>query len=113
MSRARVSTAKSGSAVDGEGDQRRSPRLGVTLNELCISLLDPRNAAMFLADEEAYLSQWVLTEKELAALRARDYPLLISQGANIYLLAKLGELDGNGIIFAELYSAVRRVKPAR
>lgn len=93
--------------------KQRSPRLGANLNRLCISLMDARNASAFLADEAAYVGRWALTREECVAIRQRDYPALVSLGANIYLLAKLGTLDGNGVIFAELYSAARRIKPLR
>lgn len=96
-----------------EGAKHRSSRLGANLDRLCISLMDARNALAFLADEAAYIDRWVLTQKEREAVQQRDYPALVSLGANIFLLAKLGTLDGNGVIFAELYSAARRITPIR
>jgi len=45
---------------DGEQSRR-----GYHLNQFCMSLLIPANRDRFKADEEAYLSEWNLTEKGL------------------------------------------------
>lgn len=84
-------------------------RIGTGVNQVCLSLLDAPNAAAFRADAASYLARWPLDEDERAALLARDYSRLISMGANIYLLAKLGALDGDEGIVWELSFALARL----
>jgi protocatechuate 4,5-dioxygenase alpha subunit len=71
-----------------------SNRRGYHLNQFCMSLLIPANRDRFKADEEAYLSEWNLTETQKSAVRRRDYNAMIAEGGSIYLLGKIGAMDG-------------------
>jgi protocatechuate 4,5-dioxygenase, alpha chain len=70
-------------------------RLGFQLNQFCMSLMKADNRAQFKANEEAYLAQFPMSPAQNAAVRARDYNLMISLGGNIYFLAKIGATDGH------------------
>jgi protocatechuate 4,5-dioxygenase, alpha chain len=65
-----------------DGDQSRR---GYHLNQFCTSLLKPANRDRFKADEEAYLSEWNLTETQKSAVLRRDYNAMIAEGGNISL----------------------------
>ena len=73
---------------DGEQSRR-----GYHLNQFCMSLLNPANRDRFKADEEAYLSEWNLTETQKSAVLRRDYNTMIAEGGNIYFLGKIGATD--------------------
>jgi protocatechuate 4,5-dioxygenase alpha subunit len=64
----------------------------------CMSLLIPANRDRFKADEEAYLSEWNLTETQKSAVRRRDYNAMIAEGGSIYLLGKIGAMDGKSFV---------------
>jgi len=74
-----------------DADQARA---GYHLNQFCMSLMTPENRERFLADEDAYLRQWPMTEEQRAGVLARDFNRLIELGGNIYFLAKIGATDG-------------------
>jgi len=78
---------------DGEQSRR-----GHHLNQFCMSLLIPANRDRFKADEEAYLSEWNLTETQKSAVRRRDYNAMIAEGGSIYLLGKIGAMDGKSFV---------------
>jgi protocatechuate 4,5-dioxygenase alpha subunit len=78
---------------DGEQSRR-----GDHLNQFCMSLLNPTNRARFKADEEAYLSEWNLTETQKSAVLRRDYNAMIAGGGNIYFLGKIGATDGKSFV---------------
>jgi protocatechuate 4,5-dioxygenase alpha subunit len=80
---------------DGEQSRR-----GYHLNQFCMSLLNPANRDRFKADEEAYLSEWSLTETRKSAVLRRDYDAMIAEGANIYFLGKIGATDSK--LFVQL-----------
>ena len=73
-------------------------RRGHHLNQFCMSLLIPANRDRFKADEEAYLSEWNLTETQKSAVRRRDYNAMIAEGGSIYLLGKIGAMDGKSFV---------------
>ncbi len=68
---------------DGEQAQK-----GYALNKMCFSFNDEANRQAFLADEEAYMRRFGLTEPQAAAIRARNVLQLIAAGGNAYYLAK-------------------------
>ncbi len=68
---------------DGEQAQK-----GYALNKMCFSFNDAANRAAFLADDEAYMRQYGLTEPQAAAIRAKNVLQLIAAGGNAYYLAK-------------------------
>jgi protocatechuate 4,5-dioxygenase alpha chain len=78
---------------DGEQSRR-----GYHLNQFCMSLLIVANRDRFKADEEAYLSEWNLTEAQKSAVLRRDYNDMIAEGGNIYFLAKIGATDGKSFV---------------
>ena len=43
----------------------------------------------FLADEQAYLDEWSISEAQKQAVLARDYNRVIALGGNVYFFAKL------------------------
>jgi protocatechuate 4,5-dioxygenase alpha subunit len=75
----------------------RLSRRGQRLNKLCASLCKPENRDAFKRDEEAYLSQFRLSDREKDLVRRRDFQGLIEAGTNIYFLLKIGSVTGNGL----------------
>jgi len=69
-------------------------RKGYWLNQFCMSLMKAENRVRFKADERAYLDEWQMTEAQKQAVLARDLNAAITQGGNIYFLAKIGATDG-------------------
>ena len=69
-------------------------RKGYWLNQFCMSLLVADNRVRFLSDEWAYLDEWQMTEEQKQAVLDRDMNRMISNGGNIYFLAKIGATDG-------------------
>lgn len=63
-------------------------RKGYALNKMCFSFNDASNRAAFVADEEAYMRAYALTEEQAAAIRSRNVLQLIAAGGNAYYLAK-------------------------
>lgn len=70
-------------------------RAGYHLNQFSMSLMHAENRERFLADQEAYLDEWDLTEEQRAGVLARDLNRLIATGGNIYYLAKIMATDGH------------------
>jgi protocatechuate 4,5-dioxygenase alpha chain len=89
---------------DGEQSRR-----GYHLNQFCMSLLNPANRNRFKADEEAYLSEWNLTEAQKSAVLRRDYNAMIAEGGNIYFLGNIGATDGKS--FVELTATMTGMTP--
>jgi protocatechuate 4,5-dioxygenase alpha subunit len=89
---------------DGEQSRR-----GYHLNQFCMSLLNPTNRDRFKADEEAYLSEWSLTETQKSAVLRRDYNAMIAEGGNIYFLGKIGATDGKS--FVQLAASMTGMTP--
>jgi len=69
-------------------------RKGYHLNQFCLSLMKPENRTRFRADERAYVDAWAMSEAQKRAILARDFNAAITEGANIYFLAKLFAADG-------------------
>jgi protocatechuate 4,5-dioxygenase alpha chain len=68
-----------------DGEQAK---LGYALNKMCFSFNELANREAFLADEEAYMKKYNLTEPQAAAIRAKSVLQLIAAGGNAYYLAK-------------------------
>ena len=64
-------------------------RKGYALNRMCFSFNEEANRRAFVADEEGYMRQYGLNEKQADAVRARDVLQMIAAGGNAYYLAKL------------------------
>ena len=75
-------------------------RQGYHVNQFAMSLMKAENRERFLADEDAYLDEWQLTDAAKKAIRERDYNGMIDEGGNIYYLAKLFSTDKKSFQFA-------------
>jgi len=75
-------------------------RKGYWLNQFCMSLMNPDNRERWLANEQAYLADWKITDEQKAALLSRDYNQLLELGGNIYYLAKVFSTDGLSFVHA-------------
>jgi protocatechuate 4,5-dioxygenase alpha chain len=67
---------------------------GYALNAMCYSFNTQANRDMFVADEEAYMAAFNLTDEQKDAVRARDVLAMLSAGGNVYYLAKLAGILG-------------------
>ncbi len=74
-----------------DGDMARK---GYALNKMCFSFNSADNRAAFKNDEEAYMTQYGLTEPQKAAIRSRQVLELIAAGGNAYYLAKFAGIFG-------------------
>lgn len=75
-------------------------RIGYHLNQFAMSLMKAENRERFKADERAYLEEWPMTEEQKQAVLDRDYNRMMSQGGNIYFLAKIFSTDGLSFQYA-------------
>ncbi|MBD0289734.1 MAG: hypothetical protein ICV74_00655 [Thermoleophilia bacterium] len=64
-------------------------RRGIRLNRAAYSLKDEHQRELFLADEEGWMEQFGLTEREKELVRARDWIGLWRSGMSIYVMVKL------------------------
>ena len=79
-----------GTAVfDGEMARR-----GYALNKMCFSFNSADNRAAFLADPEAYMAGYGLTEQQVAAVKSLQVLDMLAAGGNAYYLAKLAGIYG-------------------
>jgi protocatechuate 4,5-dioxygenase, alpha chain len=73
-------------------------RKGYRINKFAMSFTRPENREAFMADEEAYMESWHLSDEERQFLRRRDFRGLIDEcGGNIYMIMKLGNCTGHGL----------------
>lgn len=63
-------------------------RKGYALNRMCFSFNEAANRTAFVADPEAYMREYGLTEAQAAAVRAKNVLQLLAAGGNVYYLAK-------------------------
>ena len=75
-------------------DRNRS-REGYHLNMFCMSLMKSENREAFLADEEAYLEKFPMTDEQRRTVIERDWLGMIKVGGNIYYTSKLGATLGH------------------
>ena len=75
----------------------REAMKGYPLNKMCYSFNRADAREDFRRDPEAYMARFGLTDKQKAAVRARDVAQLIAAGGNIYYLAKLAGTFGLGV----------------
>lgn len=89
----------SGKPIEGSMifDGKRS-RVGYRINRLASSLLKPENRATFLADEDAYMTRYGLTETEKALIVARDWNGIVEHGGNIYVILKIAATVGSSLL---------------
>ena len=69
-------------------------RKGYWLNQFCMSLISAGNREAFLADQQAYLQRWPMSDAARQAVLDRDFNAMIAEGGNIYFLAKIFATDG-------------------
>lgn len=74
-------------------DRHRS-RQGYHLNMFYFSLMKEENREAFLADEEAYLRKFPMSDEQRQAVLDRDWLGMIKLGGNIYYMSKLGATLG-------------------
>lgn len=67
---------------------------GFHLNQFCMSLMKAANRERFKANERAYLDEWPMTEVQKQAVLERDYNAMLTNGGNVYFLAKIFATDG-------------------
>jgi protocatechuate 4,5-dioxygenase alpha chain len=96
--------------MNGQSDERR-PRIiigtpvfdggaatrGYALNAMCFSFNDAANRAAFVADEDGYCRSFGLDEEQRRAVAERDVSAMIACGGNVYYLAKLAGIFGQGV----------------
>ncbi|MGB0696535.1 MAG: protocatechuate 4,5-dioxygenase subunit alpha [Rhodospirillaceae bacterium] len=74
---------------DGEMAQK-----GYGLNKMCYSFNQKKNRDAFLADQEAYMDRFALTEPQKQAIRDKVVLDMLAEGGNIYYLAKFAGIFG-------------------
>jgi len=74
-----------------DGDAARS---GYALNAMCFSFNDASNREAFVANEEAYIAHFGLTEAQADAVPRRDVPAMIASVGNVYYIAKQERILG-------------------
>ncbi|WP_221799960.1 protocatechuate 3,4-dioxygenase [Oceanobacter mangrovi] len=67
---------------------------GFNFNKMCFSFNNEDARQAFLADPEAYMDQFKLTEDFKQALRDKDLNKLLELGGSIYYMAKLAGIFG-------------------
>jgi len=75
----------------------RLSRRGYALNKMCRSLTSSENRDAFIADEEAYMARYGLSEEQKQAVRARDWLQMTKLGGNLFFFLKLGATLGHGL----------------
>ena len=74
-------------------DGRRS-RIGLPLNNLARALNKKAGRESFVADPEAFMTRFGLSDEQRDAVRRRDFGRMIELGGNIYFIYKIGMVDG-------------------
>lgn len=74
-------------------DGRRATQ-GYPLNSMCMALNDPANRAAFVADPEAFMQRYGLSDEQKAAVHDRDWLRMLELGGNIYFTFKIAIVDG-------------------
>ncbi|MFV0462703.1 MAG: protocatechuate 4,5-dioxygenase subunit alpha [Nostocoides sp.] len=69
-------------------------RKGYQLNKMCFSFNSADNRAAFLADPEAYMASYHLTDTQIAAVKSLQVLDMLAAGGNAYYLAKLAGIYG-------------------
>lgn len=71
-------------------------RRGYAFNKMAYSLQQPANREVYVKDERSYMESYGLPEVQIKAVLDRDWLKLIKEGANSYMLMKLGATIGVG-----------------
>jgi len=67
---------------------------GLRLNKAAYSLKEAEQRELFARDENAWMDQFGLTDKERELMRARDWIGLWRAGMSIYVMVKLSGVTG-------------------
>jgi hypothetical protein len=67
-------------------------------NRFCYDLRNPANRAKFQNDPEASMTRHTLDLVDRALIRERDWLGLIRRGANVFVLLRLAQLCGDGLV---------------
>jgi len=73
-------------------------RKGLKVNRFCYDLRHPENRAAFEADREAAMDRYGLDPEERELIRRKDWLSLIRRGGNVFVLLRLAQLCGDGLI---------------
>lgn len=74
---------------DGDAAQH-----GYAINAMSYSFNSAENRAAFVADEEAYMDRFNLTDEQRQSVRDRNVLAMLAAGGNVYYLAKLAGIFG-------------------
>ena len=72
----------------------RQSRIGLPLNNLAMALNKITEREAFVADPEAFMIRFGLSDEQRDAVRRRDFLRMIELGGNIYFIYKIGMVDG-------------------
>ena len=76
---------------------QRSQR-GRNVNRFCYSLHEEQNREAYKKDPDAYMDGFGLSDWEKQKLKEKDWKALVEEGgANVYMLFKLGAINGEGL----------------
>lgn len=67
---------------------------GFALNDMCMSLNDARNRALFQEDAERYMEPYPMPADQRRAVLERDWRTLVESGGNIFFIFKIAIIDG-------------------
>ncbi len=73
-------------------------RNGFRLNKAAYSLKHPEQRDLFQHDEEAWMTQFGLTDEEKQLIRQRDWIALWRRGMSIYTMTKLIGVTGTPLV---------------
>lgn len=62
---------------------------GYRLNRFAMAMTDPANRARFVVDEESFMRDQGLDEREADMVRRRDWKAMLESGGSIYLMIKI------------------------
>lgn len=65
------------------------------LNKMASTLRSAESRARFLADETGYMRELGCSDTEIDLVRRRDWKAMMTHGASIYLLLKIGAAVGH------------------
>jgi protocatechuate 4,5-dioxygenase alpha subunit len=71
---------------------------GLHFNRFCYDLRHPANRDAFQNDPEACMARHGLDPEDRALIRHRDWLGLIRRGANVFVLLRLAQLCGDGLV---------------
>jgi protocatechuate 4,5-dioxygenase, alpha chain len=77
-------------------DGRRSHQ-GLPLNNMGLALNQEKERESFLADPEAFMERFGLSEPQKKAVRENDFIAMLELGGNIYFTYKIGAVAGLAI----------------